>query len=216
MSSRPTRSRSQWTPATTASAASNSDPAGPGTTATSSPTHVWPAGPTRRRRKRSMRANSDNVRPRRYPHDRSALAGSHQVLRPGHCGGRGDARHRPLRVRPVPQRPHRIGVPDAPAGPARGLRPGRRGSGHAPPPWVGGRHGNTRFRPTTGREDGMTTTAPTTTANQRLLDWVEEVATLCQPDRVEWCDGSKQEYDRLCQLLVDGGTLTRLNDEKRP
>ncbi|HJV09718.1 MAG TPA: phosphoenolpyruvate carboxykinase (GTP) [Acidimicrobiales bacterium] len=63
----------------------------------------------------------------------------------------------------------------------------------------------------------MTTTAsPTTTNNQRLLDWVHEVADLCQPDRVQWCDGSQEEYDRLCQLLVDAGTLTRLDDEKRP
>lgn len=61
-----------------------------------------------------------------------------------------------------------------------------------------------------------TTSAPTTTTNQRLLDWVREVADLCQPDRVEWCDGTEEEYDRLCQLLVEGGTLTRLNDAKRP
>ncbi len=60
------------------------------------------------------------------------------------------------------------------------------------------------------------TATPTTTANQPLLDWVEETAALCQPDRVEWCDGSQEEYDRLCQLLVDGGTLTRLDDAKRP
>jgi phosphoenolpyruvate carboxykinase (GTP) len=60
------------------------------------------------------------------------------------------------------------------------------------------------------------TAAPTTTTNQRLIDWVEEVAALCQPDRVEWCDGSEEEYDRLCRLLVDAGTLTRLNDDKRP
>jgi phosphoenolpyruvate carboxykinase (GTP) len=66
----------------------------------------------------------------------------------------------------------------------------------------------------------MTTTAARTTAtpttNQRLLDWVEEVAALCQPDRVEWCDGSQEEYDRLCQLLVDAGTFTRLDEAKRP
>ena len=47
------------------------------------------------------------------------------------------------------------------------------------------------------------TAAPPTTAHQRLLDWVDEVAALCQPDRVEWCDGSQEEYDRLCQSLVE-------------
>jgi len=65
----------------------------------------------------------------------------------------------------------------------------------------------------------MTTTAPPTTTlttNRHLLDWVEEVAALCQPDRVEWCDGSQEEYDRLCQLLVEAGTFTRLNEAKRP
>jgi phosphoenolpyruvate carboxykinase (GTP) len=51
-----------------------------------------------------------------------------------------------------------------------------------------------------------------TTTNQRLVAWVEEVAALCRPDRVEWCDGSQEEYDRLCRLLVDGGTLTRLDE----
>ena len=59
----------------------------------------------------------------------------------------------------------------------------------------------------------MTATAST---NQHLLDWVLEVEALCQPDRVEWCDGSQEEYDRLCALLVEGGTFTRLDDAKRP
>ncbi|HSL58429.1 MAG TPA: phosphoenolpyruvate carboxykinase (GTP) [Acidimicrobiales bacterium] len=57
-------------------------------------------------------------------------------------------------------------------------------------------------------------TAPTT--NQKLIDWVNEWAELLQPDAVEWCDGSAEEYDRLCQLLVDHGTFTRLSDAKRP
>jgi phosphoenolpyruvate carboxykinase (GTP) len=54
------------------------------------------------------------------------------------------------------------------------------------------------------------------TTNQKLLDWVDEVAALTTPDRVEWCDGSAEEYDRLCQLLVDNGTFTRLSETKRP
>jgi len=54
------------------------------------------------------------------------------------------------------------------------------------------------------------------TRNKKLLEWVEEMAALTQPDRVEWCDGSQEEWDRLTQLLVDGGTFTRLNDATRP
>ena len=54
------------------------------------------------------------------------------------------------------------------------------------------------------------------TTNKKLLAWVDEVAALTTPDRVEWCDGSAEEYDRLAQLLVDNGTFTRLDDAKRP
>jgi phosphoenolpyruvate carboxykinase (GTP) len=54
------------------------------------------------------------------------------------------------------------------------------------------------------------------TTNRKLLAWVAEVAELCQPDAVEWCDGSDEEYERLCQLLVDGGTFTRLDASARP
>ena len=54
------------------------------------------------------------------------------------------------------------------------------------------------------------------TKNAKLLAWVDEVATLTTPDRIEWCDGSADEYDRLCQELVDAGTFTRLSDAKRP
>ena len=54
------------------------------------------------------------------------------------------------------------------------------------------------------------------TSNAALLAWVDEWAALCKPDQVHWCDGSQEEYDRLCQELVDSGTFTRLNPEKRP
>jgi phosphoenolpyruvate carboxykinase (GTP) len=54
------------------------------------------------------------------------------------------------------------------------------------------------------------------TRNRKLLDWVDAVAALTQPERVEWCDGSADEYYRLCQLLVDHGTFTSLSEAKRP
>ncbi len=54
------------------------------------------------------------------------------------------------------------------------------------------------------------------TTNAKLLEWVDEVAALCRPARVEWCDGSQEEYDRLCRLLVEAGTFTRLDDAQRP
>ena len=54
------------------------------------------------------------------------------------------------------------------------------------------------------------------TRNKKLLEWVEQVAELTQPDRIEWSDGSQEEWDRLTQLLVDGGTFTRLNESTRP
>src|SRR3954469_14175658 len=54
------------------------------------------------------------------------------------------------------------------------------------------------------------------TKHERLLAWVEEMAAMCKPDRVHWCDGSAEEYDDLCQALVDNGTFERLSDAKRP
>jgi len=54
------------------------------------------------------------------------------------------------------------------------------------------------------------------TNHRKLLAWVAEVEAMCQPDRVEWADGSQAEYDRLTQLMVDSGAATKLNAKKRP
>ncbi len=54
------------------------------------------------------------------------------------------------------------------------------------------------------------------TANTKLVEWVREVAQLTQPDRVEWCDGSQEEWDRLTSLLVQQGTFRKLDETKRP
>lgn len=49
-----------------------------------------------------------------------------------------------------------------------------------------------------------------------LKAWVKQTADLCKPDQLRWCDGSKAEYDEMCNLLVKKGTFIRLNEEKRP
>jgi phosphoenolpyruvate carboxykinase (GTP) len=54
------------------------------------------------------------------------------------------------------------------------------------------------------------------TDNQKLRDWVDHWAAVLTPDEVYWCDGSAEEYDRLCGLLVESGTFQRLDDAKRP
>jgi phosphoenolpyruvate carboxykinase (GTP) len=58
------------------------------------------------------------------------------------------------------------------------------------------------------------TTVPT--KHKKLLAWVEEVAELTQASAIHWCDGSAEEYDALCQELVDAGTFEKLSDAKRP
>jgi phosphoenolpyruvate carboxykinase (GTP) len=62
----------------------------------------------------------------------------------------------------------------------------------------------------------LSETAAAATKHANLLAWVEEVADLVQPDAVHWCDGSAEEYDALCQRLVEAGTFERLDEAKRP
>jgi phosphoenolpyruvate carboxykinase (GTP) len=57
---------------------------------------------------------------------------------------------------------------------------------------------------------------PGSSTNQKLIDWVAEWESIFQPDAVEWCDGSAEEYDRYCAMLVEGGTFERLEDTRRP
>ncbi len=54
------------------------------------------------------------------------------------------------------------------------------------------------------------------TENSALIAWVDQIAAMTKPTEVVWCDGSADEYDRLCQLLVDQGTFRKLSDAKRP
>ena len=61
-----------------------------------------------------------------------------------------------------------------------------------------------------------TAAAAALTKNKQLIAWVERFAELTQPSSIHWCDGSAEEYDRLCQDLVDNGTFRKLSDTKRP
>jgi phosphoenolpyruvate carboxykinase (GTP) len=64
--------------------------------------------------------------------------------------------------------------------------------------------------------EGLRLNVPAHVQHARLIGWVAEVAALTQAREVVWCDGSVQEYDRLCQQLVDAGTMQRLNPALRP
>jgi phosphoenolpyruvate carboxykinase (GTP) len=52
---------------------------------------------------------------------------------------------------------------------------------------------------------------PEYVTSQQLRTWVEEIAALCKPDHIHWCDGTQEEYDSLCEKMVKSGTFIRLN-----
>jgi phosphoenolpyruvate carboxykinase (GTP) len=63
---------------------------------------------------------------------------------------------------------------------------------------------------------GLNLNTPSYVKNAKLVAWVADMAALCKPDSIYWCDGSDAEYQRLCQQLVDAGTFKKLNPVKRP
>src|SRR5688500_15777724 len=90
--------------------------------------------------------------------------------------------------------------------------------------------GEACLAPTDRRDKGATMTlqatrpitrsigAPSRTAgaNDHVKKWVEECAQLCKPDKIVWCDGSREEKDRLIAQGVEEGTFIKLNQEKLP
>ncbi len=63
---------------------------------------------------------------------------------------------------------------------------------------------------------GLAINPPAYVKNAKLIAWVADMAALCKPEQIYWCDGSDEEYQRLCQQLVDAGTFKKLNPAKRP
>jgi phosphoenolpyruvate carboxykinase (GTP) len=75
-------------------------------------------------------------------------------------------------------------------------------------------HLRKHFQGRSGMKDMQITGAKTN--NKNLLDWIETTAHLSKPDSIHICDGSQEEYDDLCNQMVESGTFIRLNEEKRP
>ncbi|MES2942668.1 MAG: phosphoenolpyruvate carboxykinase (GTP) [Pseudomonadota bacterium] len=63
---------------------------------------------------------------------------------------------------------------------------------------------------------GLNLNTPSYVKNAKLIAWVADMVALCKPSDIYWCDGSQEEYQRLCQQLVDAGTFKKLNETKRP
>ena len=63
---------------------------------------------------------------------------------------------------------------------------------------------------------GLNLNAPSYVKNARLIAWVADMAALCKPDNIYWCDGSDEEYNRLCQQLVDGRHLQKAQPGQAP
>jgi len=62
----------------------------------------------------------------------------------------------------------------------------------------------------------MATETSVPTSHRRLLHWVDDAVEQFEPDDVHWCDGTAEEYDRLCRQLVEQGTFAKLSEAKRP
>jgi phosphoenolpyruvate carboxykinase (GTP) len=63
---------------------------------------------------------------------------------------------------------------------------------------------------------GLNLNTPSWVKNAKLIAWVADMAALCKPDTIHWCDGSDEEYQRLCDKLVEAGTFKKLDPVKRP
>lgn len=63
---------------------------------------------------------------------------------------------------------------------------------------------------------GLALNTPSYVKNAKLIAWVADMVALCKPESIHWCDGSDQEYQNLCQKLVEAGTFKKLDAVKRP